>query len=149
MGGDLLRLLQCLLLLCWLQTSSALAETIISGPVEAELLQVIDGDSIVVKARIWFGQYVEIVVKIAGIDAPALEGNCAAETAKGVEARDFLEQTLQDKKLWLYGIESQRYAGNVTAIVKYDNNSDISALLLKKELAVPYYGKGSKRGWCE
>ena len=52
----------------------------ISGPVMAQVLRVIDGDTIAVRAQIWIGQSVETRVRIVGVDTPELRGRCALET---------------------------------------------------------------------
>src|SRR3954454_8376143 len=51
----------------------------IDGPISAELLRVIDGDTIEVRARIWLDLDLTTRVRLAGIDAPELNGGCAEE----------------------------------------------------------------------
>ena len=50
----------------------------------------IDGDTIVVRARIWLGQEVETRVRLAGADAPELNGGCEVERRLARRARDFV-----------------------------------------------------------
>jgi hypothetical protein len=52
------------------------AEDVLNGPVNAELLRVIDGDTIEVRARIWLGLDLTTRVRLSGIDAPELDGAC-------------------------------------------------------------------------
>ena len=42
----------------------------LEGPVPAFVERVVDGDTLVVRARIWLGQELRIMVRVAGIDAP-------------------------------------------------------------------------------
>ena len=55
---------------------------IVPGPVPAEVLAVLDGDTLVVRARIWLGQDVETRIRLDGIDAPELKGKCESERRK-------------------------------------------------------------------
>ena len=43
---------------------------VIEGPVEAELVSVIDGDTLLVTARPWPQHAISVLVRIRGIDAP-------------------------------------------------------------------------------
>ena len=63
------------------------AAAIVKGPVEARVLRIIDGDTIVVRARIWPGQHIKVSVRLAGLT----RRNCAAaarqrETLRGAPA---------------------------------------------------------------
>ena len=58
------------------------------GPIPAEILDVLDGDTIAVRATIWLGQAVETHVRLSGIDAPELRAHCAEEKEKAEAARD-------------------------------------------------------------
>mgnify|MGYP001996263084 CR=1 FL=1 len=48
----------------------AFAADTLPGPIQAEVIRVIDGDTIEVRAEIWLGQYIETNVRLAGMDAP-------------------------------------------------------------------------------
>ena len=64
----------CLFLVSPLSASakaSAVHETI-AGPVSAEIIEVIDGDTILVDASPWPQQTIEVYVRLRGIDAPEL-----------------------------------------------------------------------------
>ena len=53
----------------------ACAETL-TGPVAAIVERVVDGDTLAVRARVWLGQDIHVLVRIRGIDAPELKANC-------------------------------------------------------------------------
>ena len=63
------------------------AAEILPGPVLAEVVEIIDGDTLAVRARIWLDQTIEARVRLSGIDAPELRGRCAAERHAAVAAR--------------------------------------------------------------
>ena len=52
---------------------------LLPGPMPARMVQVIDGDTIGVRARIWLEQDVTIHARLAGIDATELGAACLAE----------------------------------------------------------------------
>jgi endonuclease YncB( thermonuclease family) len=56
---------------------NAAARDEIEGPVSAEILRVIDGDTLLVEARPWPQQTMEVYVRIRGIDAPEMHSSCA------------------------------------------------------------------------
>ena len=62
------------------------------GPVPAELVSVIDGDTIAVRAHIWPGHVVETRVRLDGVDTPEIRRPaCEAEREAGREAAAFTQ----------------------------------------------------------
>lgn len=88
------------------------------GPIPAEVVDVIDGDTIAVRAHIWLGQEIAIRVRLAGIDAPELHGHCASETDLAERARTTLEALLADGAAVLRAVHNDRYGGRVVAQVE-------------------------------
>src|SRR6478609_6343853 len=72
-------------------TTEAMARDEISGPVAAEILRVVDGDTVLVEAQPWPQQKMEVYVRIRGIDAPELKSKCAHIREAGLDARQALE----------------------------------------------------------
>jgi len=70
---------------------TAVARDDIKGPVSAEILRVIDGDTLLVEARPWPQQTMEVYVRIRGIDAPEMPSSCADVRRAGIDARHALE----------------------------------------------------------
>lgn len=126
---------------------AAAADTI-PGPVPAELVRVIDGDTFEVRARIWPGQTVETRVRLAGIDAPEIGGRalCEQERAKGAEAKAFAEALLKDTKITLSQIRPDKYGGRVVARIALGDGTDLSAALLEAGHAAAPSDK--KDRWC-
>ncbi len=58
--------------------------------VPIEILRVIDGDTIEVRARIWLDQFLVTRVRLRDIDAPESTGRCPAEVAMAEAARRHL-----------------------------------------------------------
>ena len=121
---------------------------VLAGPVAAEVLEVIDGDTIAVRVRIWLGQDLETRVRLEGIDAPELHGKCPRERQLAVSARDFLKARLADRPVTLHDVQLGKYAGRVVARVSTEDGDDVGGALVRAGLARGYRG-GARRSWCD
>jgi endonuclease YncB( thermonuclease family) len=119
----------------------------VPGPVLAQLVRVIDGDTIEVTARIWLGQNLRTRVRLAGIDAPEMKGACLREIALAHRARQALADRLEGGPVTLRDIHYGKYAGRVVAQVFGPAGTDVGAMLLARSLARPYAGRG-RADWC-
>ncbi len=127
------------------------AQDRLAGPVPAQVLSVIDGDTIEVRAVIWLGQVVSTRVRLAGIDAPELRGKCARERALAERARAYLLARLEGGELAqvrLRDIRYGKYAGRVLARVETAAGEDLGRGLMAAGLARPYAGR-ARASWCE
>jgi micrococcal nuclease len=79
-----------LLVAATLPTAGARSAEVLDGPVAASVVEVIDGDTIAVTARVWLGLEMSSHVRIRGIDTPELHATCAAEKAMAEAAKDRL-----------------------------------------------------------
>lgn len=122
------------------------AGEVLPGPQPARLLEVIDGDTIRVRARIWLGTDIQTLVRIDGIDTPELRGKCAAERALAKRARERVVELATGQQLMLYNIRYGKYAGRVVARVEAQGQ-EIAAVLVTERLAHPYDG-GARLPWC-
>ena len=118
----------------------------LKGPIEADVLEVIDGDSMRVRAHIWLGMSVETIVRLKGLDTPELRGKCDEEKAKARAARDALRRLTFNKKVTLSDIIADKYGGRVNAVVKV-GVLDLSAEMIKQRHARVYGGE-KRQGWC-
>ncbi len=127
------------------------AQDRLAGPVPAEVLSVIDGDTLEVRAVIWLGQVVSTRVRLAGIDAPELRGKCAREQALAERARAYLLARLEGgdrARVRLRDIRYGKYAGRVLARVETAGGEDLGRGLMAAGLARPYAGR-ARTSWCE
>ena len=83
----------------------ALGESL-AGPVPALVTQVIDGDTLQVRARIWLGHEVATRVRLADIDAPESSAACPRARRLAGEATAFVSA-----KLGLGDGETRHYKG--------------------------------------
>jgi endonuclease YncB( thermonuclease family) len=121
-------------------------ERAVEGPIAAEVVRVIDGDTITVRAQIWIGQEVTTNVRLAGINAPELHGACPHERELAEAARRFLARRLEGRPVRLRHVTIDKYGGRVVARVE-DAGGDVAAALLAADLVTPYDG-GARQSWC-
>ena len=121
---------------------------VMPGPVAADVIRVIDGDTLALRARIWIGIDIVVNARIRGIDAPELRGRCEAEKAKAEEARARLDGLAAGRTVRLRQIENDKYAGRVLADIVTDDGTDLAAAMLESGLARPYDG-GGRAPWCD
>lgn len=120
---------------------------VLEGPIPAFVERVIDGDTLVVRARIWLGQELRVMVRINGIDAPEMRSHCEQERRLAISARRFVKRLVGQRKIALSNIHQGKYAGRVIAEVTDNSGSLLSDRLLKANLARPYK-RGRRKGWC-
>ena len=135
------------LVLAGLAQSSPARETL-PGPVPARVIEVIDGDTLMVRAKVWIGQEIEIKVRLEGVDAPELGGGCERERTLAQRARALIMGKIRDGKVLLNRVQYGKYAGRVVARVETSAGEDLSAALLAANLARAYRG-GRRRSWCD
>ena len=121
---------------------------VVPGPVPALVIEVVDGDTIAVRARIWVGQDVETRVRLSGVDAPEFNGRCGRERELAASARAFVVAAIGDGAVTLSDVHYGKYAGRVVAYVETAAGDDLSALLIAADLGRPYDG-GARASWCE
>lgn len=132
-------------------SSVTIAATIgaqLPGPVPARVIDVIDGDSLRVRALIWVGQELETVVRLSGVDAPELRGKCAAERAAAIRARDHLALLVGDGQVRLRDVRFDKYGGRVLAAVETPRGQDVAQRMLEEGVVRRYDG-AARASWCE
>ena len=120
----------------------------IPGPIPATVLRIIDGDTIVVRARIWLGQDLDTLVRLDGVDPPEVKGRCPYENRLALKARAFIQTRTTDGKVVLHNIHYGKYAGGVVARVQTPGGEDLSDALLRAGLGRGYQGR-RWASWCQ
>jgi endonuclease YncB( thermonuclease family) len=123
------------------------------GPVPAEIVRVIDGDTVEVRARIWPGHIVETRVRLRGVDTPETRRpDCEAERAAGHAAAAFTQAWIagpleagEAPAFSLYEVDLGSFAGRVVARLGRSDGEDLSEALIGARLAVAY---GEDGPWC-
>ena len=111
------------------------------------LATAMDGDTIVVRARIWLGQNIDTQVRLDGVDAPEIKGKCERERRLAVRARDLILARSAGGMVILSEIHYGKYAGRVVARVRPPGGGDFSTALVEAGLGRAYEG-GRRESWC-
>lgn len=62
------------------------------GPYRAEVVRVIDGDTLLVKVELWPNLTAEVSARVRGVDAPEVSyPDCASAELRGQQAKSFVE----------------------------------------------------------
>ena len=119
----------------------------LAGPVAVDVIEVIDGDTFLARAKVWPGHEVTVSVRLRGIDAPERKGKCASEKAAAEEARQALEYALSAAPVAIRNISGDKYFARVVADAGNSDVADAASFMLDVDLARPYQG-GKRQGWC-
>ncbi len=120
------------------------------GPVPAEVVRIIDGDTIAVRAKIWLGQTLDIAVRLRGIDTPERDGwaDCAAERFAAADATARVTMLLINQEVDLFDIGYDTFGRRVVArVVTRPAGIDLGQKLLDIGVARPYV-RGQPNTWC-
>ncbi len=123
------------------------AAELLKGPVPARVVRVVDGDTLLIRARIWLGQEVETRLRLANIDTPELKGRCERERKLALAARHFVIGKVGGGSVILRDIQYGKFAGRVLARLETATGEDVGAALLARNLGRPYKG-GRRTSWC-
>ena len=88
-----------------------------------------------------------MLVRLRGIHAPELRGDCPGEIAQAKSAAAALATIVSAGPVTLRRIEGDKYFGRVVADAAVPRG-DLGAILLQAGLVRPYEG-GARAQWCE
>ena len=123
------------------------------GAVEARVTRVLDGDTFEARIRIWFGQDVTVLVRIAGVDAPELAARCSTERLHAEAASAGLAELLDGGRIILRDMHLDKYCGRIVSRVLVEDaggafpQTDVAAVMRASGQARGYAGK-RRSGWC-
>ena len=147
MPSHLRFVLACAPLLAALGSLPASAAKLFHGPVEAVVVEVLDGDTFLAEALVWPGHTVRVNVRIRGIDAPEMKARCDGERAAAERAREALASLFGGGPVAISNIASAKYYGRVLADVATPDGMQVARRMLDDQLVRPY-GGGRRSGWC-
>jgi endonuclease YncB( thermonuclease family) len=127
-----------------LLAQAARAQTVhetIDGPVTAEIVRVVDGDTLLVEAMPWPQQTIKVYVRLRGIDAPELHSKCSEIRSAAVKAQEALEAIMPATgEIELTKISGDKYFGRILADVTTKDGRNPAQDLLRDGYAIPYDG---------
>jgi micrococcal nuclease len=122
---------------------------IIDGPVAAEIIRVIDGDTLLVQAMPWPQQTIEVYVRLRGIDAPELHSRCEQVRTAAKKAQEALEAIIPATgKIELTKISGDKYFGRILADVTTAEGRNPAADLLHDGYVISYDGGRKPKASC-
>ena len=119
-------------------------------------IRVIDGDTIelgkeytpVIVGAMEDGTIPLYKIRLYAIDTPEKRGKCQKEKDLAKKATQFTKNAIKNAKdIDIKIIKNDKYGGRLIGKV-YVDSLDLSNLLIKEGLAVPYFGK-TKKSWCD
>ncbi len=118
------------------------------GHYEAQIIRVIDGDTIKLSVFIWPGLKQQINLRLLGINTPEKRGRVSAcEKQAAILASEFTRQRLKPgDRVVISEIRLGKYAGRVLGRIS-KNGKDMAELLLEAGHARTYAG-GKRQPWC-
>jgi len=127
--------------------------TIFPGPYEAEVVRVVDGDTLEVNVALWPGLRAEYAVRVRGIDAPELHRPaCRAEAELALQARDQAERLYPPGTVvQLREVSYDAFAGRVVAEVRRwrtDRWLSFAREMTERDLAAAWEPHQSAFTWC-
>jgi endonuclease YncB( thermonuclease family) len=115
----------------------ASASEMLPGPYPAEIVRVIDGDTVEARVHVWLGLDQTTRIRLRGIDAPELHGQCPGEREAAAAARDHLIRLLAAGPVTVTDISIDKYGGRVDARIRLPDGADVSAAMIKAGQALP------------
>ena len=128
-------------------------QTIFPGPYDAEVVSIIDGDTLEVTVALWPGLRAEYRVRVRGIDAPELYRPACREEAELAEtARQQAERLYPPgTPVQLRDVSYDAFAGRVVADIRRwrtDRWLPLGKELTDRGLAVAWEPHQSAFNWC-
>jgi len=119
------------------------------GEYPAQVVRVIDGDTVAVVVRVWPAVLIQTSIRLLGVDTPELKGKCESERAKAREASAFVKKLLPaGAQITLRKVKPDKYAGRHDADIFIEGDRSLADALIDAGLARRYDG-GRRQGWCE
>ena len=123
------------------------AEEIFEGPVFADVIEVLDGDTISVSASVWLEQDIMTHVRLLGVDTPEIKGKCQKEKELARKAKQITVNFLRTSKIIeLRNVKRGKYFRIVADV--FGDNISLTETLINSGYAVPYYGNKKTKNWC-
>ena len=125
-----------------------LAAAVVYGPYNADLVEVIDGDTLVVDMMLAPGLTQRTSVRLLGVNTPETHSGEPCEKAAGAAATDYTRSLLRDvRSLVVSDVRPDKYAGRVLGRIQA-NGADLGAQILAGGHGRPYHGE-HRSPWCQ
>ena len=117
------------------------------GPYDAQLVRVVDGDTIEVDVELWPGLLQRVKIRLIGVNTPEKRTRLQCEKIAGIAATEFTQEFVEKGAITVDNVHNGKFAGRVLGNVFVDGHSLSSALLVSGHARV--YGGGKRQPWCD
>lgn len=117
------------------------------GPYVGQYVKNYDGDTVTLKLLIWPDLVKTAQVRILGIDAPEVRGECDREKRQAREARDYLADLLTDAGIVRVTVHGFGKFGRPLADLEVGDRN-VGELMIDQGHARRYDG-GARASWCD
>lgn len=115
------------------------------GPYHADVVRVIDGDTVEVMAEVFPGAFQKFGLRLDGVNAPETRTLNLCEKKAGLKVKHYVESIIP-KQVIITNIHKGKFAGRMIGGILI-NNKDLADMLLEKGLVRKYDG-GKRKQWC-
>jgi endonuclease YncB( thermonuclease family) len=129
------------------QVQRVQGRTPLAGAYRAQVIAILDGDTVEARVHVWMGQEVVTRVRLRDIDAPEIGSACAEERQRAVAARERLASLIGSGDVTISDVQADKFFGRVVARLATADGMDAGATLLGERLARTYAG-GRRTSWC-
>lgn len=119
------------------EASAASSIKSIKGPVRAQLIDVVDGDTVLVDAEPWPNTTIRIFVRLRDIDTPEMKSKCVSLRKVAKAAKLALSEFLDGQTLTLHNMSGGKYYGRIIADIQTEHGTSASQTLLNSGHAIP------------
>lgn len=128
--------------------SASCGATGLYGPYSANVIKVIDGDTVRLDIRIWPGLTQRVNLRLSGVNTPEKRGKVSdCEKKAGQAATEFTQRFLNGvNTVTIHGVKRGKYAGRVLGKLS-KAETDLGQALIHAGHARPYSG-GKRKAWC-
>ncbi len=121
----------------------------VANPVSGRVIEVIDGDSVLVNAQIPGRLENTVEIRLEGVNAPELDGKCRKEKELARLAKRYLEDMILGARIDLNNLRPHNRSSrkDMVARIVLRDGTDISAGLIALGFGHEYDG-GGVRSWC-
>lgn len=119
------------------------------GPYNAEVVRIIDGDTVELRVAIWPNLAQQISLRLDGVNTPEKRRAPACEKALAKKATEFTRQFIGDAEtIRLYDVRLGKYAGRALGRIEVIGKGFLGPALIAAGHAREYHG-GARHPWCE
>jgi len=119
------------------------------GPYEADVIRVIDGDTVVVAAHVWPGLTQTISLRLDGVNTPEKRRAPECEKILGRKATAFTTSFIGSAQtVRITGVHLGKFAGRALGKIEVPGKGDLGSALLAAGMAREYHG-GHRGPWCK